>query len=460
MSNNIIISNGIGFSSNNATAFYTDTGAASFKNLPDINIFSGTEWSPWGDDNQEPERMKDDIENCGVLGAGIQSKVRMAVGNGIYAALVVDTDSDGNETLEWVNDAEINNWLEFNNSFLYSISNIYNILGYGWGCTQLMLNKGRNYINKIRPTDTFTVRLEKKNLSSNTIDNIYLCSDFSQVATFDEKKVRKVPVLEENYELSDLLNRTSGFEFAVLHRLLINGRQYYPRPLWKAAQAWVKISRSIPAMKEALHKNAMSIKYVVIIADHYWEKNFKGFKDKSQEDKAAIFKNKYSEIDQWLTGESNAGKSIVTGNYYDMKSKEYIDDIKITVIDEKWKDGKMLPDNAAADKQILFSMFFNPAIWGGNLLGDGASGGAGSGSDIREAYLVQLMLMQMERMLNLQIFNIVKHYNGWAKRLEVARNITKPDGTTTTITPHLVFRYKTAILTTLDTGKSTKQATT
>ncbi len=143
-----------------------------------------------------------------------------------------------------------------------------------------------------------------------------------------------------------------------------------------------------------------------------------------------------------------------------------VDDITITVIDDKIKDGKMLPDNAAADKQILFSMFFNPAIWGGNLLGDGASGGAGSGSDIREATLVLLMLLHPERMQNLTTFNLIKKYNGWSERLEKPRkkifainDPNPPSGGAGIIIPRLVFRYSSSILTTLDTGKSTKPIT-
>jgi hypothetical protein len=456
----VTVSGGIGFGKGSSTAFYTDAATDKFKNLPDARPqISAAPWSPWGDDNLEPDRIKDDIENCGVLNAGIQSKVRMAIGNGIYPALLTSIGSDGTETLEWVDDVEINRWLEMNKSYMYSFKNIYNLLSFGWGSTQIMLNKARNYINKIKATDVGAARIEKKDLKSNAISNIYLCSDFAQITTYDKDKVAKVPVLDENYELADLLGRTDSFEYAVLHRLLLNGRQYYPRPLWKAAQAWVKISRSIPAIKEALHKNQMSIKYVVIISESYWTKAHKDFKNLSQEDREKLITDKYTEIDNWLTGEMNAGKSIIAGAYYDPIAKMLIPDIKIEVIDEKWKDGKMLPDNAAADKQILFSMFFNPAIWGGNLLGDGASGGAGSGSDIREAYLVQLMLMQAERIMNVEVFNIVKHFNGWADRLEQPRKVMQADGTEKSITPSLVFRYKTGILTTLDTGGSTKATT-
>ena len=128
------------------------------------------------------------------------------------------------------------------------------------------------------------------------------------------------------------------------------------------------------------------------------------------------------------------------------------------------KDGKMLPDSAAADKQILFSMFSNPAIYGSNLLGDGASGGAGSGSDIREATLVLMNLLQPERTNNLAVLDLVKKYNGWSKRLEVERSIFAVTDTTKTnlikkITPRLVWRYSAPVLTTLDKGGSTQPVT-
>jgi hypothetical protein len=437
----MVINDGIGFSSNTQAAFYTDTTTRRFKPLVDVNNFAATDWSPWGDDNQEPDRMKDDIENCGVLSAGILSKVRMAIGNGLYPALVTGIDAAGNEILEWVNDLEINRWLETNKTYLYSYQNIYNMLAYGWGASQIMLDNDRKKINRIKAADVFDARLAKKDPKTGLIDNLYLCSDFGKVTTNDKEKVQTIPVLFEGYELEHLQSTTTGTEFALLHRLLTNGRQYYPRPLWKAAQAWINISRSIPAMKEALHKNQMSIKYVILIGENYWSRNYKDWKNKTEDDKKKIIADKYQEIDTWLSGEKGTGKSIIAGAYYNPVTKVKEPDIEISVLDEKWKDGKMLPDNAAADKQILFSMFFNPAIWGGNLLGDGASGGAGSGSDIREAFLVQLMLMQTERVMNLDVFSLVKYFNGWT-RLETDNKF-------------LVFRYKSGVLTTLDTGGST-----
>jgi hypothetical protein len=185
----------------------------------------------------------------------------------------------------------------------------------------------------------------------------------------------------------------------------------------------------------------------------------KGWDSYEPKKRDSIIQDKYDEINKFLTGEAAQGKSIISGKYTDPYTKNVVPDIEIEVLDDKMKEGKLLPDSAAADKQILFSMFFNPAIWGGNLLGDGASGGAGSGSDIREAFAVQIMLMHAERMLNCKVFDIVKHYNGWDKKYEVERLIPVKTAAGTEnkkITPRLVFRYKSGLLTTLDTGKSTK----
>jgi hypothetical protein len=461
----LIVHDEIGFGTVTKAAFYTDGG--NFSRPADIPAYSSSAiWSPWGEDNLEPNLIANDIENCPVLSAGIETEARLAVGKSLDPFLLVDKDQDGNETLEWVSDAQVNDWLEDNNNYEFSYRNIYNMLGYGLGASQFILSKDRKYINRIAATNIYTGRLEKKNKFGD-IQNLYLCADWENAPTaFDADKIKRVPLLREGYELQDLEESKNGKEFAILHRLIRNGRGYYPQPLHRSAKAWVKISRSVPGFKNALNANQMSIKYIILIADTYWKRIHKTWDTYTPEKRKEIIDERYREINDFLTGELNAGKSILAGKYYDPYSKEYVDDITITVVDDKMKEGKMLPDSAAADKQILFSMFFNPAIWGGNLLGDGASGGAGSGSDIREATLVLLMLLHPERANNLKIFNLVKKYNGWSKRLEKERDFFAVSNqgnnalmSKKKITPRLVFRYSSSVLTTLDTGKSTKPLT-
>ena len=437
---------------NDGISVFTATETVIFSNLdstkkvpslvdvpPDYHL---APWSMWGEDNAAPIQMMDDIKHTSVLSGSLHMKTRMAVGKGIAPYLQTGSDiNTGVESLEPVTDNEILDWFEINKSYESSYKAIYNVLGYGWSTTQLMLNMNRDYINRIKVPDVVTARLEKKNKKTGIIENLYLCSNWQGKLAFNNDFMRIVPVLEEDYELADLQCRNSGSEFVMLHRPLTDGFQYYPPALWQSANLWVKISRSIPLIKDAINKNQMSIKYVILIHDQYWKRNYKGWDNKlTQEEREAIVKKKHTEINNWLTGKQNAGKTIVAGKYIDEMTKEQISEIEIIVLDDKFKEGKMLPDGAAADKQILFASLFNPTIMGSNLLGDGASGGAGSGSDIRESFLVALMQMEPERQMTYNVYNLVKRFNNWTR-------IESPG-------KRLVFRHDTSVLTTLDTGGS------
>src|SRR4051794_22793377 len=161
----IVTKDGIGYGTQTEAVFYADktlTDGTKFNTPADATTFVNSAWSYWGDNNDEPQRIADDIENCGVLSAGIESETRLAMGKGLDPYLLVDKDQDGNETLEWVSDPEINDFLEANNSYQYGYRNIYNQLAYGLGATQFILSKNRKKINRVLATHIHTVRLEKK----------------------------------------------------------------------------------------------------------------------------------------------------------------------------------------------------------------------------------------------------------------------------------------------------------
>lgn len=137
--------------------------------------------------------------------------------------------------------------------------------------------------------------------------------------------------------------------------------------------------------------------------------------------------------------------------------------VEITAIDQKIPGGEFLPDSGAANSEILFALMINPAMMGAGNPGGKAYGDTSGGSNVRESFLVQIMVMEAERRLNASVYNIVKKFNGWSKKLEQSRTIVSGTGASTPqskiVKPRLVFRYPTGLLTTLDTGKSTKTET-
>jgi hypothetical protein len=431
----IVTSGGIAYGKQSQAVFVP---ASTPDDIASTIISPTNAWASWGATNLQPVLYAADIENVPSLTGPIETKARMAIGRGFLPFVITNVQADGTEEVEFINDPDILAWLENNNDFLHGWQNVYNMLAYGWGATQIVMSKDGRLINRIKATDVYQARLKKLN-SQKQIESLYLYGDWSKMVMPDA--LVTLPVLEEGNELDDLKARSGEApEFVILHRMLKNGAIYYPKPLWMAAKAWVDIAKSIPALKNQLNVNQISIKYVITISPEYWKKFHEDWDSYTPDKKQEIMEDKYDEIDTYLVGTDKTGKSITAGAYVDPVTKTVIPDIKIDVIDDKMAEGKMLPDASAADKQIMMAQLFNPAINGANLLADGSSGGAGSGSDIREAAAVQLVLMHAERMLNLKIFNVVKHYNGWFDKY-------KSQGM-------LVFRYQNSILTTLDTGKS------
>jgi hypothetical protein len=397
-------------------------------------------WAYWGTDNNMPKSLADHIENCGVLGAALDAKARISAGKGIQPFILENIDNDGNENLTWVNDAEINDWLEQNSLFEKSLDFSFDKNAYGWRCGSYILDKKRQKIERITRKDVYEVRLQKKS-SAGFINSIYMSADWQRYSSgFNKNYHVQVPALKEDFELWDLQNRSSGYEFAFIDRRRRNGRQYYPYPLWWAAREWVKVARAVPGHKNIQFGRQISLQYIVKISAKYWSNNYPGWDQMDPDNKMAIANEKYDEIDTWLSGSANAYKSLFCGTYIDPISGKEIDDIKIESVGDKTTDGKMLPDSAAANSEILFALMVNPALMGAGQPGGPYSSNAG-GSNVRESYLTQMMLLQEEREMNSVHLSLVKKFNKW--------DLKFPNKT-------LVFRHQSGLLTTLDTGKSTK----
>jgi hypothetical protein len=319
---NVIIKDGIGYAQHTAAVFVDDIQPLKHvgDTLADQNDMH--EWALWGANNLDPVTLRNYIKNLPVLGGTIHAKVRMAIGKGAQPFLLTAVDSDGNETLERIFDPEIHAWLEVNNFFQYSYENIYNRLAYGPAATQFVLSNDRQKINRIKAVDIYTARFKKKN-AAGFIDKIFLHADWSNQAAINanDPGIILLDTLQEGYELEDIASRKAGEQFAMLHRIITDGAQYYPDPLWRSAQKWADISISVPSFKKALNANQMSIKYIVSIAATYYERNIPGWKNFTAEEKEAGKQTLFNSINTYLTGDLNAGKTIIAGTYVDPVTK-------------------------------------------------------------------------------------------------------------------------------------------
>jgi hypothetical protein len=472
------IVNDIGFSFRSNAMFLEDmdgygkdgskTNAAS----PRLDL-SGWPWATWGGENNNsfPEEIRKYIEECGILNAAINAKDTMAVGKGLQPFLLTNIDSDGNEELTWLNDDEIITWLNQNKMTEKAIDFAYDEIAYGWRTGTFMLNADRTKINKVLRKDVFTARLAKidpKSDEPDVIKYLYLSNNWDNVGFVPTKSKDKavdrwtvaIPTLREDCEIEHLqsLKETTvergEFEFAFIDRKKRNGRQYYPPPMWYSAVEWVKQTIEIPKQKNAIFKNSMLLRYVVTIHQKYWMDTFPDWSTKPDL-QAARRNDTYDKIDNWLGGTVNQGKSLFAGTFTQPGAAEPIPYIKVETIDDKFKDGKLLLDSSAANVEVLMAMLLNPAFIGAGSVGGASHGSQSGGSNIRESYMTQIMLMEAERRHTAQILNIVADFNGWSAKYNKSAEFDA-DGNQTKPGKRLVFRFQSGLLTTLDTGKSTK----
>lgn len=407
---------------------------------------STTDWAIWGSDNLLPNKMLTDIEGCGVLASAIDGKARFGLGRGPKPFKITGYKPDGEEILEPVVNDEVSDWMEENNLFASCFGWLKDIIGFANYVVRYKFNNAGSKIGLVMRDDVTQMRYKKMD-ETGKIDKIILSSYWQTMLTSgDRKKISiDIPLLPEIGPATYLENipteLRSAKEYALTGRIPGWGRNYYSLPTWYAAKKWVDIAKGVPEMKAAMFQNNIRLKYMVIVYDSYWSRVFGDeWASYAQEKKDQLRDELYSSIDNFLAGSENAYKSVFVPGNFDPISGKVFSDIEIKPIEDSTKQGELLPDSAAANSEILFALMMNPALMGADTPGGPYSGGAGSGSNIREAALVQVMIQEFERNEISRILNIVKRVNGWPKEI--------------------VWRFPSTVLTTLDSGGSTKPVTT
>lgn len=449
---NVTIRNGIGYASHgdmsvqfiSLSAKIASTAAAEpfvpikpTRPYDPMNVFP---WSPWGTNNLLPQEMLKDIETTGVLSAILDAKARMTTCQGIIPAII--KNSGGQRVIDRIMDeAEVVDFLEQNNQFIQTYGWIRDSLAFGRPIGRIALNRKGDKIASFQRDDITETRLAKKD-SRGRINNIWYSGQWEKVRGPLDEYVFSVPLLDVNNPSNALLSRMKGGdtarEFSITVPHVAWGRQYYPNGCWIPSYKWVKIAQSIPEMKAAMFENSTRIKLQVKILNTFWDNRFgtqwKAFTDEEKEKKQ---QEVYEEINNYLVGAKNAGKTLFTTMYRDRDGKTY-SDIEIVSIEDTTKPGEYLPDSAAANSEIAIACNYNLTMNGGNQKNGLYSENQG-GSNVREASTLTVIQGEKERQEVRYLMNIIKYFNGWDRTY-----------------PGMDFIIPGSILTTLDTGAGAK----
>ena len=178
----------------------------------------------------------------------------------------------------------------------------------------------------------------------------------------------------------------------------------------------------------------MTLMWHLQIPKSFWENKFNStdYPDLEERKKAIIeFRDN---LEQSLCGDENASKALITD--YTTGNGRAEEKWSIERLENEIDAKERLTTSAAANSEILFSMMLNPSLLGAGMPGGAYAGNAGSGSDIREAYLVSHATTTIEKKQLLDPLYTALFFNNHPE--------------------NLVLKYKEIILTTLNTGQAQK----
>ncbi len=190
------------------------------------------------------------------------------------------------------------------------------------------------------------------------------------------------------------------------------GRFYYNKPYWWSIfeSGWYDYACAIPEFKKSILENEMVLKYQIFIHEDFWDKLYKSENIPNDPVKRKARKLEFlNQMDEFLSGNKNAGKSFVSHYNYDKIKGYEIHDIKITAIPSLLKEGHYIEDSEEASNLICYAMGVHPSL-------QGASPGKNkniNGTEARELFIIKQAMMKPIRQYLLSFLYLIKEINKW-----------------------------------------------
>lgn len=398
---------------------------------------------PWGANNQRPFDLYNKGKKSPIIRSGLNKKARIIYGGGVELVKKVKNETTGKVEFEVVDSEEGKLFEDFklqSNLENYLIGSLLDLEWFKNVFPQITTNIGGNKVVALRRQKAAYCRWAPRDKEGD-LKECFISYKFKSEEP-DKKDVltRKVidPFSDPVASLTQLAKSKGGhFIFPLEYPGLVEN--YYPDPEWASVieSGWLDLSLKIADFKNNLMLNQISILYHIEIDDRFWKLQFPKWEDLSVD----VKKKKRDEvIEAFLKakiGTGNAGGVHLTSMLSEQTEKgmEQTSLWKITVLDNKLKDGVYVEDSQEASAHTFAGIGLDPTITG-VLPGKGQM--PSSGSDKRVAVNIEASYQKVHQDLILKPLYLIKKFNDWPKEWE--------------------WRFKTPEITKLDEGTETTQA--
>lgn len=391
----------------------------------------------WGQANQFPQWAAKLIRETTVLNTGLQYLLFLMMGQGVFGCRVVGVNDDGSEKLEPIDDPRLTSFLESRLARKFMERVLRDYLKFGNGAVQFVPSLDLRKMEMLNPINALWYRYTEPDAfgSMNAIVSGYW------PVTPHDGQYQVIPVLREvdpegHAEILKMAGKLDrGFIYPV--RDSWSNEEIYGEPRWWPAwiAGWVDIAHLVPAYLKKAYKNQTTWKWHVQIPYSFWDKKFPENSFKTPEERKTAINKYMDSIEANLLGPDNAEKPLFTNYAVNEMNGRIEEEWKIKPLENKYAGNENLVTSSAANSEILFALMVNP-----NVMGAGMPGGAYAmnqgGSNIREAFLVNIANAWKDRQALLDPLELYIRMNGL---------------------PECQLRYRSTILTTLDTGAGTAQ---
>ena len=370
-------------------------------------------WVEWGKNDDYPTRVRKLIQKVSIAGTTIRKLTAKMVGNGI-AYYKNEDIADGKvsrasipDVDAWLRDNRINTkWLPGQ-----AAAYCYHMNPFG----SFILSKDRKKIARIIHRDSEHCRVKLNDKLTKVQSMVYSPLFTTGYPALDAQMSVMPMMVLDTFDSTNIVNsntRTSEFGYHTYFET--PGSFYYGVPFWEALFAddgWMHVSANVPGMITAMHRNQVSLKYMLNIPENYFLTRYTDWRTMLDSQKITAINELVNTLNERLTGTANVAKTIHQVFKEDPVTHAAFGKIEIVAVDDKFKRDAWIPDSNISDAQIVQGFGEHPSQVG--LAPAGGKMGAGSGSDQRESYNTSIALNTIDQTIILEPLNFISQYNQW-----------------------------------------------
>lgn len=401
------------------SAAMPDHAAIDFGKIKSLSTDGGqsVEIMSWGASNDVPQYREELITGNNIVPALIERKRNILFGQGWFAYQEKFVDDGSGQMRRDMDEVPMPPEAEaFFQKFKKTGRELLGeLLKHGMAMPEFIRDKGKNIIS-VKSHRIKYVRAQKKNADGDIFTWWWSNYWTNQKVKAEEKVLRAMPVYQEGA-------KQTRFVLPLIDDLFNDN--YYPIPAYWGGRHWITLSNIIPLFHEANLTHGAAPRFHILIPHDYFHDYEKMNNAATAEDRADLLKDFQAkeqafvdDLNEVLTGIGNAGRTVTTkseliesmGGRYDKRIQ--IEEIKYDIRDEA-----LLKLYEASNVANVSAQALHPTLASIETAGKGI----GSGTEIRNAFLLYLIIAApVYRDMLIEVVELVKRENKWPAGIKYA----------------------------------------